>query len=344
MIDLDAFINERRSRWTRLNLLLDRAENRPESEMNPGTIQELVSLYRQACSDLNHARSLTANPAVLERLNQLTGRGYRYVYRNTRRITLWESIKRLFLVEIPMTFRKEFPMVGAAAAAMLLGAVVGFGAVISNPHQARNIIPAQFFSESPRERVTRLENSGERIATVESAGAFAAFLYTHNIKVSFLVFALGALTIVGGYAMLFYNGMILGAVAAQYVQDDVTIFFLAWVGPHGALELPAIIFSGAAGLCLGRALLMPGNVTTATSVRAVMPTVRRMMLATAAILVIAGQIEGTFSQFTSRIFPYPLKIGVAGLLFILLVVYLFLPRRPKGKPAPAGRKAKETSP
>ena len=346
-MDLDAFIRERESRWNRLNHLLDRTDDSPEWEMEPRTIQELVGLYRQACSDLNHARSLTANPAVLERLNQLTGRGYRYVYRNTRRVTLWESTKRLFVVEIPSTFRKEFPLVGAAAAAMLLGAVVGFGAVISNPHQARDIIPSQLFTESPRQRVERLENTGERIGSVESAGFFAAFLYTHNIKVSFLVFALGAMTIVGGYALLFYNGMILGAVAAQYVQDDVTVFFLAWVGPHGALELPAIIFAGAAGLCLGRALLMPGSVTTATSLRAVMPTVRRMMLATGAILVIAGQIEGSFSQFTSRTFPYPLKIGVGALLFVLLVAYLFLPRRRAAGPSgmvrlPAGRE--EASP
>ena len=333
-MDLDAFIRDREHRWKRLNLLLDRADTLPDGEMNPRSIQELVSLYRQACSDLNHARSLTANPAVLDRLNLLTGRGYRYVYRNTRRVTLWESTKRLFLVEIPMTFRKEFPLVGAAAAAMFLGALVGFGAVISNPHQARNIIPAQFFSESPRQRVERLESSEERIATVESAGVFAAYLYTHNIGVAFLVFALGALTIVGGYTLLFYNGMILGAVAAQYVQGDVTLFFLAWVGPHGVLELPAIIFAGAAGICLGRALLMPGDVTTATSVRAVMPTVRRMMLAAAAILVIAGQIEGSFSQFTSQTLPYPLKIGVAGLLFALLVTYLFLPRKQRAEVAP----------
>ena len=71
--------------------------------------------------------------------------------------------------------------------------------------------------------------------------------------------------------------------------------------------------------------------TTATSVRAAMPTVRRMMLATAAILVIAGQIEGSFSQFTNQTFPYPIKIGVAGLLFALLVIYLFLPRKKRAE-------------
>ena len=69
--------------------------------------------------------------------------------------------------------------------------------------------------------------------------------------------------------------MILGAVAAQYVMDGVSTFFFAWVGPHGALELPAIVFSGAAGIRAGRALLLPGNLSVATSLRQAFPDLRR---------------------------------------------------------------------
>src|SRR4029077_13293543 len=152
-------------------------------------------------------------------------------------------------------------------------------------------------------------------------------LYTHNIRVSFFAFSLAALSLAGGVWILFYNGIILGAVAATYLMDGVTTFFVAWVGPHGALELPAIVFSGAAGILAGRALLLPGSLWVASSLRKAFPDLRRMLLGTAAILVLAGLIEGSFSQFTQKSFPYGVKIGVAISLFVLLLSYLFLARR-----------------
>ena len=112
-------------------------------------------------------------------------------------------------------------------------------------------------------------------------------------------------------------------VTAAYVLDGVSLFFFAWVGPHGALELPAIVFGGAAGLCLGRALLLPGPLSVGASLRRAFPSVWRMLLATALVLVFAGFVEGSFSQMSAKTVPYPLKIGVAVVLFGGLVFWLF---------------------
>jgi hypothetical protein len=51
-----------------------------------------------------------------------------------------------------------------------------------------------------------------------------------------------------------------------------------------------------------------------------------MLLGTAAVLVLAGLVEGSFSQFTKKTIPYELKIGVAVALFVGLVSYLFVRR------------------
>jgi uncharacterized membrane protein SpoIIM required for sporulation len=330
-MDLDTFVRERRPRWDRFERLLDDTEAAGEQALDPKTLQELVRLYRQTCSDLNHARSITAQPLLLERLNRLAGRGYRFVYRDTRRVTLWEAIRRLFLFEIPSTFREQRGLVGSAALAMILGALFGFAAVVSNPALTHDLIPQAFDTESARQRVQELEKNDERINSVEAASLFSAYLMSHNIEVSFLCFSLGAFTILGGYGILFYNGVILGAVAAQYLMDGVVTFFVAWVGPHGALELPAIVFSGAAGILAGRALLLPGNLSVSSSLRKAFPDLRRMLLGTAAILVFAGMIEGSFSQFTRKTFPYELKIGVAAILFVGLISYLFVRRGAHGE-------------
>jgi len=322
-MNIERFLAEREHVWAELDALLARADqvklSRPET-------QQLVELYRRTCTDLNRARSYTANPEVLGRLNQLTGRAYRFIYRASHDTPVWASFVKLITREIPAAFRRERLAVLAAAGAFLAGALFGSLAILVDPANGERLIPADFFSESPRERVDKIERGEERIDDVEKAMVFGASLYTHNIKVSFLAFSLGAATILLGLLILFYNGVILGAVGTMYVLDDVSVFFFAWVGPHGALELPAIIFGGAAGLVVGRALLLPGDLTRGASLRRVLPSVWRMMIAAALTLVLAGLIEGSFSQFSAKTIPYPLKISVAALLFTGLMSFLFLRR------------------
>ena len=325
-MDIERFLEDREPRWRRLGELLDRAENSPERELGPEGMRELLRLYRLTSSDLNQARSLTADPELLERLNALTGRGYRFIYRPRRGQGALRNLADFLASKVPEAFQRHATAVGAAAAAMLLGALFGAGVVLSSPHSAEDLIPQQFFTQSPRERVEQIEKNEERIAKLEDAALFGAQLYTHNIKVSFLAFSLGALTLIGGAWILFYNGIILGAIATQYVLDGVSVFFIAWVGPHGALELPSIVFAGAAGLVAGRALFLPGELSRGASLRRVFPAVWRMMVGVMLFLVIAGLIEGSFSQFSAKTVPYAIKITVAALLHLGLLIYLFLPR------------------
>jgi len=322
-MNVERFLSDRRPVWDALDALLTRAD---EVELSRTEMQELVELYRRTCSDLNRARSHTANPEILGHLNQLSGRAYRFIYRAGRETPVWATFVKLVTREIPAAFRKERLYVILAASVFLLGAAFGSVAVLVDPANGERLVPQMFFTESPRERVEKIERGEERIENVEDALMFGASLYTHNIQVSFLAFSLGALTIVLGLWILFYNGIILGAVGTLYVLDDVTVFFFAWVGPHGALELPAIIFAGAAGLLAGRALLMPGNLSRAASLRRVLPSVWRMIIGSALTLVLAGIIEGSFSQFSQKSIPYALKIGTAALLFTGLMSYLFLRR------------------
>ena len=309
--------------WDELEALLERAD---DVGLSRDDMHRVVELYRRTCSDLNRARSYTANAEIIGYINQLAGRAYRFIYRGAHDAPVWSSLRRLVTREIPSAFRRERMYVAIAAAAFLAGTLFGSLAVLIEPANGERLIPAMFFTERPRDRVEKIENGKERIETVENAVLFGASLYTHNIRVSFLAFTLGALTIVLGLVILFYNGAILGAVGTLYVLDDVSLFFFAWVGPHGALELPAIVFAGAAGLMVGRALLMPGDLTRSASLRRVLPSVWRMIIGASLVLVLAGLIEGSFSQFTAKSFPYGMKISVAVLLLAGLLTYLFARR------------------
>ncbi len=324
-IPLERLLADGRDRWRRLDELLDVAANSPAWELGPERMNEIVRLYRLAAGDLNRMLSVTADPDLIGPLNALVGRAYRFVY-GTRRKEAFGGARRLvrfFTREVPAGFRTARGAVIVAALAFGGGALLGFGAVVVRPSFAEDLVPGEFFTSSPRERVAEIEKKEERISTVGQAADFGSQLYTHNIRVSFLAFGLAAATLFVGVWLLFWNGVILGAVAASYVLDGVGYFFVAWVGPHGALELPSIVFAGAAGLVLGRALWFPGEVTRATALREAFPTVWRMLVGTCAALVVAGMIEGSFSQLSAKTVPYPLKIAVAAILFAALTFFLF---------------------
>ena len=87
-MNIERFLAERRNVWDDLEKLPKRAE---DVELSRAEMHELVELYRRTCSDLNRARSFTANPEVLGHLNQLTGRAYRFIYRAAHETPVWDS-------------------------------------------------------------------------------------------------------------------------------------------------------------------------------------------------------------------------------------------------------------
>ena len=76
-MNIEKFIATRTPVWQRLDELLRAAE---VSKPTHDEVHEIVSLYRRTATDLNRARSHTANPELLGYLNQLTGRAYRFIY------------------------------------------------------------------------------------------------------------------------------------------------------------------------------------------------------------------------------------------------------------------------
>ena len=67
----------------------------------------------------------------------------------------------------------------------------------------------------------------------------------------------------GTLILLFYNGVILGAVAADYIAGGQGVFLAGWLLPHGSIEIPAILLGGQAGFILAGALIGWGENSTA---------------------------------------------------------------------------------
>ncbi|HEY3416001.1 MAG TPA: stage II sporulation protein M, partial [Armatimonadota bacterium] len=156
----------------------------------------------------------------------------------------------------------------------------------------------------------------------------AGFIIQNNIHVSILAFAGGMTAGVLTIFLMIFNGIMLGVVAAAVSLDGpaTALNFWAFVAPHGVLELTAIFISGGAGLLLAYALVNPGEYPRRVALRNAGKEALKLMLGVAAMLVVAGCIEGFFSP---RNVDEHLKLIVAGAEAILLFGYFFLAGRRK---------------
>jgi len=222
-----------------------------------------------------------------------------------------------------------------AVLAMVCGFLFGLCVILVDPGYADIMVgPFPHLLENPSDRVAELEQQqragGDTAGDVGRHISFSTQLAYNNIRVVVLAFALGLTLGVMTIVVLFFNSVILGCAAALYLADGQLVFLAAWLGPHGALELPCIAFGGTAGLMLARAQLRRDHGSTLSQIRQMRPQLVNIVVGTATLLLAAGLIEGGFSQIHEPTLPYFFKIMVAVGLFAALTGYLFwMPVRPR---------------
>jgi uncharacterized membrane protein SpoIIM required for sporulation len=309
-MEIAEFVDTRRPRWDTLERLLNKAEASGLRSLSLDEARQLSRLYRGTSSDLLWVRSRAGSADVSEYLNDLVGRSYALTYpgRRARWADVWGFLSRGF----PVLMRQEIRAFLAACLLTFGGFGFGYLGMIFDPHAAEYLVPEQHQKLDPKERA-RDAAKGE-VAGPDQQAAFASFLFTHNIEVAMLCFALGITVGVGTAVLLFINGLMLGSLAEVYASKAMTGWFWAWILPHGIPELTAICISGAAGFVLARGLAAPSGLTRRVALRKEAVVAVQMMLGTLALFVLAGLIEGSISQI------HPPKLSVAFKISFALIV------------------------
>jgi uncharacterized membrane protein SpoIIM required for sporulation len=130
---------------------------------------------------------------------------------------------------------------------------------------------------------------------------------------------------IGTAFILFQNGVLLGAVAADYVGAGESAFLVGWLLPHGIVEIPAVLIAAQAGFVLAGALVGRRQARPlADRLRAVSRDLVTLIAGAALLLVWAGIIEAFFSQYHEPTLPYSLKIAFGLAEGAALVAYLSL--------------------
>ncbi len=321
IIDLQRFVASERPHWTELERILSKLEAEPNQQMTLEQLQRFHRLYERAAADLARITTFSSEPETRRYLETLVARAYSEIHETRERPRRLQPLKWLFH-ELPRTFRRHIRAFWLSLGITLAGCAFGGLAIAFDPDSKSVLMPFPHLQGDPADRVAEEEQAtDDRLAGGKTS--FSAYLMTHNTRVSIFALALGMTWGVGTMILLFYNGVILGAVAVDYIRAGQTKFLLGWLMPHGVVEIPAILIAGQAGLVLAFALVGWGRrVPLAARLREVSRDIVTLIFGVALLLVWAGLVEAFLSQYHEPVVPYAAKIAFGTVELILLCLFL----------------------
>jgi len=278
--------------------------------------------YRRICQHLALARDREYSPDLVDRLNALALRGHHLLY--GARAPRGTARGLAFLVAgFPRLVRSEAALL-AAAALLFFGPLAAFGFAlqwypdfiyyVADP---RTVAGYQEMYNPANPRL------GQRDAD-DNVAMFGFYIW-NNVKIGIQTFATGLAFGLGSIFYLAVNGAIIGAVAGYLTQAGFGVPFWSFVSGHSAMELVAIVISGAAGLRLGAAVIAPGlRSRKAALVAAAQPAVR-LMYGAGAMFVAAAFIEAFWSPLNT--FPPAIKYAAGAAMWLLVLAWLLLAGR-----------------
>jgi len=276
----------------------------------------MALLYRKVAADLSVLRQDATARTYAEHVNHLLTRAHHIIY-SGRKASVG-TLFRFLLDEYPAIFQRNIRYVLASLLVSVAWGVLGAVLTNARPEFMRHFVGPQMI-----ETMERHEMWTKSIVTVAPMASSA--IMTNNLTVSFVTFASGIAFGLGTFFYLYVNGMMLGVIGAACHQYGMSLALWSFVAPHGSLELPAILIAGGAGFRLGHSMLFPGSLRWRDSVAQGGIEATRLVSGVIPMLVIAGSLEGFFSPSHAAVW---LKFTVGGLLFTLLLLWLFRPVKP----------------
>jgi uncharacterized membrane protein SpoIIM required for sporulation len=314
---IDRFIDQHKTAWQRLEDLLKLLDGTSLRRLHREEVRELGRIYRRTASDLAIARAESRDPRLINYLNSLVIRAHGRIYQADAQGGA--RVKQFFARDFPRTFRSTWRYTMVAFGAFVVFGVIGFLGTRYDPEFSELVGVPPAFRELYIDTKTHW---WEDLNEANQVGASSIF--THNIQVTIYTFAFGALFGVGTLFYLAYNGATIASVLALTYRAGFGNDLLAFMVGHGVIELSCIFIAGGAGLLIGSALLMPGDLSRADALKSRGKEAVRLMMGVALLLIVAGIIEGFISPAP---IPTAIKLSIGALTGLALYSYLLLAGR-----------------
>jgi len=321
ILELNKFIREERPYWAELGAILDRLEGDPEYTMDIEAVKRFHYLYQKSSADLARMMSFSAEQEIRQYLESLVARAFTEIH-ETRRKSRGISPLTFCFKTFPATFRRHIGAFWLALVVFTMGSLFGALAIGYDRDSKDVLMPFDHLLQDPAKRVANEERSQNERHN-EGKTSFSTFLMTHNTKVSIFVMGLGMTWGIGTVIVLFNNGVMLGAVAADYILAGQAKFLAGWLLPHGSIEIPAILLASQAGLILAGALIGWGKpIPLKTRLRKISGDLVTLIFGVGLMLVWAGLVEAFLSQTHEPVIPYEIKIAFGVVEMVILILFL----------------------
>ncbi|HEX5269776.1 MAG TPA: stage II sporulation protein M [Gemmataceae bacterium] len=313
-MDLSTFLNQRRPDWRHLEAILDRVEGSGLAVLDDDEAVEFGRLYRRAASDLNQAQAFVSGEATAQYLNDLVARCYLVIYAKTR-VDVGAFVRHL-VFGFPAAFRRYFGYFLLATALLALGTVFGFLASYFEPDVAR----AYLLPDMPTIKPGR---EGPLMSGGELAG-FSAFLFTNNVTVTLTAFALGMTLGLGTAWLMFYNGVMMGALGAIFYEAGQMTAFATGILPHGVIEIPSALLGGAAGFVLASGLIRARPWPRLDELARTGKEALLLVSGCLPLLAAAALLEAGVARAPDWFLDSGVKLAVAAVVALLFAAYVLL--------------------
>ncbi|SEV88553.1 Uncharacterized membrane protein SpoIIM, required for sporulation [Cognatiyoonia koreensis] len=291
------FRKEREASWKALENLIKRVEGSGMASLSFDEARDLAALYRQTVNSLSVAREISLDRALIGYLESLSARAYLVVYAPQEGVK--DLVVKLFTKGIPQAARRTLPAMVIGFGLMIMGGLLGYFLYMQDSSWFYTFVPGGLADgRTPGASVEYLRGTiyDDDQSFMNSLGAFAAYLFSHNTQVAILVFSLGAFCMAPSFLLTFYNGTVLGAFIGLFVEAGLGYDIIAWLSIHGVTEISAICIACAGGVQLGMAVLMPGQMTRRDALRVRGRDATKLLILAGCMLFVAGILEGFFRQ------------------------------------------------
>jgi uncharacterized membrane protein SpoIIM required for sporulation len=328
IVDIQKFITSERPIWKDLEAVLNKIEKEPSFRMKLSEIQHFHYLYRRTSADLAKISSFASEQEIRTYLESLVAKSYGEIH-EIRKHARTFNVLQWFTKTFPQTFRRNIRSFNFSLLITLIGVIFGGAAISFDPSSKAILMPFSHLQGSPAERVKEEESqSHDRLEGNKSR--FSTHLMTHNTQVSIFTLGLGATWGIGTFIMLFYNGVILGAVALDYILAGQSAFLFGWLMPHGVIEIPAILIAGQGGFLLASAMIgWESRLSMRSRLRTISNDLVTLIGGAGSLLIWAGFVESFLSQYHEPVIPYFAKITFGSIELVLLCLFLGLAGKKK---------------
>jgi uncharacterized membrane protein SpoIIM required for sporulation len=302
---------------------LGAARARPR-QLSYEDLEDLAVRYRQVLHDHALASSRYPGTAVARRLARLALAGTHYLQRDVGEHL--PGVGRFFLHDFPAAMRRLSPLIAAMVGLFLVSGLFGFSLATVEP-----AVGASFLTPGAVDDLKRGRLWTESVFSVVPGSVVSSAIATNNLSVAITAWAGGVLAGLGALYVVLVNGLMLGAVLATTARYSMAGPLFEFIAAHGPLELSLIVICAAAGLAVGRALVVATDRPRAELLREAARDALVVLAGCLPWILLLGFVEGYVSP--SQEVGTAFKAALGLLLEALFLTVAFNPfTRDEGRP------------